>query len=113
MEEAMKMMKAATLGLGTIAVAALVAGCGATQQASAVVTPNLIGKSSVSAQKLLADRGLRWRWEDGAKPVASNGFFIADTIEGQSPSVGQHVKSGTVVMLVPNSDKYHVITPLG
>jgi hypothetical protein len=73
----MKIMKTVTFGLGTIAVAALLAGCGATkQQASVVATPNLIGKSSVNAQKFLADRGLRWRWEDGAKPVASNGFFM-------------------------------------
>jgi beta-lactam-binding protein with PASTA domain len=109
----MKIMKTAALGVGTIAVAVLLAGCGATKQQASVVMPNVIGKGSVSAQKLLAGRGLRWRWEDGAKPFASNGFLMADTIEGQAPAVGQHLRRGTVVMLIPSSDKYHVITPFG
>lgn len=108
----MKATKTAALGLGTIAVAALLAGCGGTkQQASEVVVPNLIGLDSGSAQKLLAQHGLRWRWEDGAKPRPSNGFLMADKIVGQTPAVGQHVKSGTVVVLVPTSDKL-VVSPL-
>jgi beta-lactam-binding protein with PASTA domain len=110
----MKAMKTAALGLGTIAVAALLAGCGGTkQQASEVVVPNLIGLDSASAQKLLAQHGLRWRWEDGAKPRPTNGFLMADTIEGQTPAIGRHVKRGTVVMLVPSSDKIAVASPLG
>lgn len=106
-------MKSITLGLGTIAAAALLAGCGGTkQQVSEVVVPNLIGKNSVSAQKLLTQRGLRWRWDDSAKPRPTNGFLMADTIEGQSPATGQHVNEGTVVMLVPSSGKM-VRSPLG
>ncbi len=105
-------MKSVAIGLATIAAAALLGGCGGSSRQASVDVPNLIGKNSVRAQALLTRQGLRWRWEDGAKPRPTNGFLMADTIEGQSPAPGQHVKRGTVVMLVPGSDK-RLAPPLG
>jgi len=105
-------LKKAALGFVVIGVAALLASCdGTKEQASDVVVPDLIGKNAGHAQTLLGRRGLRWRWEDGAQPGPANGFFMADTIVGQAPAVGQRVKPGTVVILVPSSDKIVAIPP--
>jgi beta-lactam-binding protein with PASTA domain len=109
----MNLTKSAAVGLGSLAAAGLLAGCGAMKQASEVVVPNLIGKEGATARQLLTKRGLRWRWEESAKPGPSNGFLMADTIEGQTLAPGQHVKRGTVIVLVPSSDKIMVTSPLG
>lgn len=106
-------MRAAVVGLGVLGAAAALGGCGGTKEMNDAVVPNLIGKDFPSAEKLLSQRGLRWRWEDGAKPLPSNAFLLADTIVGQTLAPGQRVKRGSVVVLVPSSSKLAVVSPLG
>jgi len=96
-----------------IAVAAMVAGGGGNKKAySKVVVPNVIGLRSPAAQRLVESRGLRWRWDVGARPRPSNAFFMNDEIVGQTLPPGRRVKRGTELILVPSSVKL-VVSPLG
>jgi len=96
-------MKAIFLATPALAAALVLAGCA--EDTSSVVVPKLVGMRGAAGQALLARRGLRSQWEQGARPDPGNAFFLPDTIVGQAPPPGRHVRRGTVVLLVPSSSK--------